>query len=185
MKKEELEILLAKYYDGTISPHDEEVLRRYFTSDDVPDGYEAEKAIFSYFNSAAPEPSSGFESRIIKGIEVSRKAKMRRIIYYVSSAAASIVFIISAVFFLDSRNKPEDTFKDPQLAYAETLKILYSISTQLNRGMEALEPVSKINDFDIQGFEVFDRSMKTLRKEMKNLEPLNVAIQIADTIQIK
>lgn len=181
MRKEEIEILLNRYYEGTSTPEEEEVLKRFFASPDVPEGYEAEKAIFSYFNTAVPEPSADFAHRISNGIDDDRKRRMRKIIYSVSAAAAMIILLISLLFVIDSQNETKDTFDDPQIAYAETMKILYGISIQLNKGREALEPVSKMGEIDLQGLSVFNKSMKTLQKEMKNLQPLNEAIQLADT----
>lgn len=185
MRKEEIEILLNRYYEGTSTPEEEAVLKTYFTSPDVPEGYEAEKAIFNYFNTDVPEPSADFAQHISKGIDDVSKRRVRKIIYSVSAAAAMIILLISLVFVINSLNKTKDTFDDPQIAYAETMKILYSISAQLNKGREALEPVSKMSELDLQGLSVFNKSMKTLQNEMKNLQPLNEAIQLADTASKK
>lgn len=182
MRKEELEILLKKYYEGVSTPGEEEKLREYFSSQNIPAGFEAEKAMFGFFGeAAAPEPSADFEDRILNGIDVSLEKRNRRIIYFVSAVAALLLLLISLVFIVKSQSSPVDTFDDPQLAYAETMKILYSISVQLNKGKEALEPVSKMKDIDLQGLRVFNQSMKTLDKEMNNLKPLNDAIELTGT----
>lgn len=182
MRKEELEILLKKYYEGVSTPGEEEELREYFSSQNIPAGFEAEKAMFGFFGeAAAPEPSADFEDRILNGIDISLEKRNRRIIYFVSAVAALFLLLISLVFIVKSQSSRVDTFDDPQLAYAETMKILYSISVQLNKGKEALEPVSKMKDIDLQGLRVFNQSMKTLDKEMNNLKPLNDAIELTGT----
>ena len=58
MNEGELKKLLDKYYNGDSTDNEEMLLRDFFNNENVPGGYEAEKAIFSYFSSPVniPEP---------------------------------------------------------------------------------------------------------------------------------
>ena len=60
------------------------------------------------------------------------------------------------VFF--NKEAQEDTFSDPQLAYAETMRILNEVSIKLNKATEALKPLNKMQDAMETGLESIDRS---------------------------
>ena len=72
--------------------------------------------------------------------------KNRSIYYAILSSAAAIILAISVWFFTNSAKEPYDTFDSPELAYAETIKVLHHISSSINSGMQALEPLQKINE---------------------------------------
>lgn len=184
MNKKELNRLLEKYYKGESTVEEEEMLRRFFTGTNIPEGYEAEKDIFSYYNEeiAVPEPSYDFEARILKRIDESedssRKAPMRRLLIPSLSAAAGILLLAGSYFFFIHRNEPRDTFTDPAIAYAETMKILMNVSSQLNKGAMALEPVSRMNEMTTRSFESINKSTKIVEKNLKSLDYLEKAIEI-------
>ena len=71
MNEEELKRLIEKYYNGISTDEEEKALRGYFSKNNAPQGYEAEKEIFSFYNEAGevPEPSADFEARIIKALD--------------------------------------------------------------------------------------------------------------------
>jgi len=154
MNEEELKRLIEKYYNGTSTEEEESSLKDYFRRGNIPDGYEAEKLIFSYYteSSEIPEPSIDFETRIMAGINASGRnstsQKMRRYLLPVISAAAGLLILAGSYFLLVKKAETGDTFTDPQLAYAETIKILRNVSSQLNHGAHVLEPVGKINEMN-------------------------------------
>jgi len=59
-------------------------------------------------------------------------------------AAAGLLILAGTFFFFNSRVETNDTFSDPQLAYAETMKILMEVSEKMNKGLTSLEPVGKM-----------------------------------------
>jgi hypothetical protein len=85
MNEEELKRLIEKYYNGESTEEEESALRDYFRKGNIPEGYEAEKLIFSYYTESAelPEPSLDFEARILAGIDASdlksRSPKMKKV----------------------------------------------------------------------------------------------------------
>ena len=65
MKVNEIERLLARYYDGETSDTEEKELKRFFTEEDVPAHLLAEKEIFMQLAAhPAPEIPEGLESRL-------------------------------------------------------------------------------------------------------------------------
>ncbi len=157
MKKEELERLLQKYYSGESTVEEERALSVFFNSDNVPDGYETEKAIFSYYISSiqVPEPSTDLEQRIISGIDEAQKksGKFKRYILPSLSVAAGIMILAGTWFFFSRQNDLQDTFTDPQIAYAETMKILLGVSNQMNKAERALQPVSVMTELPLKSLE--------------------------------
>jgi hypothetical protein len=179
MKKDELNRLLEKYYNGDSTDGEERSLKRFFSENTNVEGYEYEKEIFGYFTTAGevPEPSADFEARIIAGVgasdsRVTTRTNMKFILPVLSAAAGILIMIGSYFFFINSK-MPEDTFSDPELAYAETMKILMEVSTKLNNGTRALGPIGKINEHTNESFKAFSRSTKIIEKNLRSLDYLN------------
>lgn len=164
MKREELNKLLEKYYDGETSREEEEILMNFFSGDSVLTEYQAEKEIFSHYagSERIPVPSVDFEDRILKGIDdlekKQRSISLKKRYIKVMSAAAAILLLIGSYFVFFNKEVQEDTFSDPQLAYAETMRILNEVSVKLNKGTEALKPLSKMQNDLETGLESIDRS---------------------------
>ena len=184
MKEEELKRLIEKYYNGESTEEEESSLRDYFRKNNIPEGYEAEKVIFGYFDESTevPEPSIDFEARILAGIDASeskrRSRTMKKYLLPILSAAAGLLIVGGSYFYFIVRAEPRDTFTDPEIAYAETIKILREVSSQMNRGTQVLEPVGKINKVTKKSFETINKSTRIVEKNLKNLDLLNKAIEI-------
>jgi hypothetical protein len=185
MNEEELKRLIEKYYNGESTEEEESILKDYFRKNNIPEGYEAEKLIFSYYTESAelPEPSIDFEARILAGIDTSEikrgSRKIRKYLLPLLSAAAGLIILAGSYFFFTNRAESRDTFSDPEIAYAETIKILRDVSTQLNHGAQVLEPVGKINEIKRKSFESINKSTKIVEKNLKNLNYLQRAIEIS------
>ena len=179
MKEEELKKLIEKYYNGESTEDEEKALRDYFRQDNIPEGMMTEKDIFGYYTASGevPEPSIGFEERILAGIDASERKSgspgVRSKLLPLLSAAAGFLILTGSYFFFIHKTEPEDTFSDPGIAYAETMKILMEVSSQLNHGTQALEPIGKINKMTSKSFESINKSTKIVEKSLKNLNYLN------------
>jgi hypothetical protein len=175
MIEEELKRLIEKYYSGMSTEEDEKALRTYFIENIAPPGYEAEKEIFSFYMKAieVPEPSADFEAEIFRAIDSTdgrgRSTKVRRFLVPLLSAAASLLILAGSYLFFVHKATPEDTFTDPQLAYAETMKILMDVSTQINRGTRPLKHVGKINEMKIKSIASINKSALLVEKNLKSL----------------
>jgi len=163
--------LLEKYYDGSSSTDEEKLLRDHFCNGDVPEGYEAEKEIFSTWASYPDaEPAEGFELRIMSAIdrveivEPRKHAKLR--IMAVSSIAAGLLIIFASYFLLKQKAQPADTFTDPRIAYAETMKILNEVSVKLNRGTAQLQTMNVIEKGARSAVTTVGRSTSAMKKSL-------------------
>lgn len=176
MNTEELNSLLEKYYKGESTEEEEMHLREYFLENNIPGGFDAEREIFRYYNLSIdiPEPTDGFEDRIIAAIDdieaEIQPSRFRRIIRPVISVAAGLLILTASYFFIIHRSTPVDTYTDPEIAYAETMKILMEVSSKLNHGVQTLEPIEKINEYTALSFETINKSTS---KVEKRLMPLN------------
>jgi hypothetical protein len=184
MNEEELKRLIGKYYNGESTEEEERSLRDFFAKNNIPEGYETEKIIFSYYTDSAvvPEPSLDFEARILAGIDASEKNRgirqMKKYLLPVFSVAAGLLILVASYYFIISRRGPTDTFTDPKIAYAETIKILRDVSSQLNRGVQALEPVGKIDELTRKSFKTINSSAIIVEKNLENLDYLQRAIDL-------
>jgi hypothetical protein len=187
MKSEEIKRLLEKYYEGESTVEEEVYLKNFFSLGDIPEDLINEKEIFSYFLKSAivPEPSLVFEKKIIAALdsigEVSLNQKRRRAFGIFTSIAAVILILIGSYFFFIHKSEPRDTFSDPEIAYAETMKILYGVSISLNKGTQALDRMSSMQEVTRQSLETINKSASTLQEKMKPLAQIRKARNIIDS----
>jgi len=173
MNEEELKRLVAKYYKAESTEEEESALRDFFRSGNVPAGYEAEKEIFSYYTDSEeiPEPSHDFEAQILAAIDATeRKKGFRRLLMPLLSAAAGLLILGGSYFFFISRADTSDTFSDPEIAYAETMKILRNVSIKLNQGTQVLEPIAKFDEMTRKSFKAINQSTTTVEKGISEID---------------
>jgi hypothetical protein len=180
MKEEDLKRLIDRYYSGESTEEEEIVLKEYFRKDNIPEGYEAEKVIFGYYSEFEdiPEPSVDFEARILAGLDASERRGIKKYLLPLISAAAGLLLLAGSYFYFTGRAEPADTFKDPQMAYTETIRILRDVSSQLNRGTEVLEPVGKMNEVTKKSFDSMNKSTRIVEKNLKSLNYLQKSDKI-------
>jgi hypothetical protein len=175
---------MEKYYNGESTEEDERALRDYFGKNNIPDDYDAEKVIFSYYIDSAdvPEPTAGFETRIQEGINAAERERrsfiIRKYLLPILSTAAGLLILTGLYFLFIRRPEIRDTFTDPELAYTETMKILRDVSSQLNIGAQVLEPVGKINEMKKKSLKTINKSTRIVEKNLKNLDYLQKAFEI-------
>ncbi|MBA7554713.1 hypothetical protein ES705_47344 [subsurface metagenome] len=182
MDLQKIEKLLQKYYNGETSLEEEEVLRTFFASRDVPDHLEAEKEMFTYyygpFKDEAPNP--GLEEKILDAIRIEgsryRMQPVKKRLYLFTSVAAGFLILLGSYFLITGKNgiefslkKYEDTYESPELAYLETKKTLLLISEKFNRGTKELQTLS-----------TFDR----VAKELNNISKVRYATESLYTFSL-
>jgi len=191
MNSEEIKLLLEKYYEGTTTSEEERLLKKFFSGEDIPEDLMDEKGIFRYFmlSSEVPEPSAGFEEKIISAI--GREDKQiagfgrRRLYGTLTGIAAGLLILAGSYFFFKGRSEPRDTYSDPEIAYAETMKILYEVSARLNQGTKALEHLSTLQDQTKKTMAAVSRSTAMIKEEMKPLDNIFDAIGKSGSINKK
>jgi hypothetical protein len=152
MNLHEIEQLLEKYFEGGTTLAEEEKLREFFASGNVPERWKNLEGYFSYLIGEKDQQISDpdFDKRIMQQVgegRLSHLADVRRPwIYWISGVAATILILIAIFVKFDpiSRNA-EDTFTDPEIAFNEAKKILFYVSSKLNEGTRNLEPINTYN----------------------------------------
>ena len=146
MKVNEIERLLARYYDGETSETEEKELKRFFTEEDVPAHLLAEKEIFMQLE--------GLESRLSRKIDQWDTGERRTLkikkhtrtlrLQWIGSIAASLLILLSVGLYLyKPYPAPQDTCATPEEAYVQAQKALIMLSSSLNKGIEKVESVQE------------------------------------------
>ncbi len=180
MKPAEIIQLLTKYYDGNSTIDEERLLKEYFSGPGVPEELLAEQEIFRCYSSimkkVIPEPSADFELRIFAAIDREEKetAVPRRRSFYsiLSGIAATLLILAAAYFFFERRPDIRDTYTDPEVAYAEAMKILYSVSSRMNEGTRALGQLGALQEETGRTLDAVGKSASIIEDKMKPIESI-------------
>lgn len=147
--------LLEAYYQGETSIQEEEQIREYFLSEDIPDELAAEAELFKFYNlERLANSNPGLEEKILREIDTGNPKTLNvfsRWKYYWISGAAAVILIMLAIFIdmqllqKDPYMVRQDTFDDPYIAYAEASRVLHFVSEKMNTGTEPLKNLEKLN----------------------------------------
>lgn len=150
MRIEEIEKMLLEFYDGKTTEKQEEELKLFFETEQVPDYLEVDKKLFLSFR--VPVESS----EVPKGLEdklsclIDAEANKERVVRsfakrgwgrrWLGGVAAGLLLFLSLGYGLkllesDAR-LPQDTFSDPEEAFKAVRLALIEISFTLNDGLE-------------------------------------------------
>ena len=145
MRVEEIERLLAEFYEGNTSENQEEKLKKYFETQNVPEHLEKDKRLFLCFHKDVPvEVPAGLEQ---EEIHFFRKNKSKRNWRWVGGIAASIVLLFGLGYSIsnisDTMEKPKETFTDPEVAYEVLQATLMEVSMGLNNGVDEMIDTQK------------------------------------------
>jgi hypothetical protein len=186
MNSEEIRHLLEKYYNGDSTLEEERFLKEFFSQAKIPEDLIDEKEIFIYYLQSAnvPEPSLAFENNIISAIDSldngSESLKRRRVFGILTGIAAGMLILTGSYFFFVHKSEPHDTYSDPAIAYAETMKILYNVSSHLNRGTQALGQINQLQDETKKSLATINRSTAIIKERMKPVDNLLELIEKAN-----
>jgi len=187
MNSEGIKQLLEKYYEGATTSEEELLLKKFFSGENIPPDLSNDKEIFRYYMQMAeiPEPSTKFEERIISAIDRENEKiagfKRRKLFGTLSGIAAAMLILAGTYFFFTNRSEPRDTYSDPEVAYAETMKILYDVSARLNHGTQALGQIGALQDETQKTLKTISRSTAVMEEKMKPLNNLFDAIGNVDS----
>lgn len=156
MKVEEIERLLAEFYEGTTTESQEEALSDYFRTTEVPQHLLKDKEIFlSLYHCADDdmEVPAGLEERL--GLLIDEKAeeelrffrpnKSKHNWRWIGSIAATLLLLIGIGYGVERMGRnvcpptPQDTFSDPEEAYRVLQATLMEVSANLNKGLNEVE----------------------------------------------
>ena len=176
MKLQEIEQLLAKYYNGETSLDEERRLKEFFASEEVPVRFLAEKAQFAWLTEAGAGTleDEKFDSSVLNRVGAAEgllgRIMERKSWFYTTVGMAATILILLAIFirFEPFPKKIQDTYSDPQVAYQEAKKVLFFVSKQLNRGTDKLQPIT-----------TYDEGVR----ELENIRALDQGLTAASKIE--
>ncbi len=153
MRVEEIEKLLAAYYEGTTSEMEEETLKDYFRTTEVPVHLQRDKEMFLGFRrTACPEVPSALEEKLTRLIDArsereKRIARWRISRYWASGIAACLLLSIGLGYVAwedwSNSRQPKDTFTNPREAHAMLQATLLEMSAGLNDGLEEMTEIKE------------------------------------------
>lgn len=184
MNIQEINKLLEKYYSAGCSEEEEKLLRDLLSDEGASDEYPCEKEIFESFrimNSNMPSPSENFEKKIISEIdklEYTAGKNNRQRQWFSLSGIAAVIALLAGLYFLNVFQKePKDSFSDPAVAYAETMRVLYEVSSKLNMGIKAVEPVGELYSVTQNSLRAISEPASMAEKKLQDLKQLQKAIE--------
>ena len=95
--------LLEKYFDGETSASEEQQLRQYFRSQEIADDLRPYQSLFAYID----EEAKRHETSASQTDNRNRFSIKRKVLYFVSAAAASIAILLSINLF-NRQSQPLD-----------------------------------------------------------------------------
>jgi len=172
MNLQKIELLIEKYEKGETSLNEEMELKIFFAKENVPFHLSGYKNLFTFYRKAGEEEITDpdFDEKVLRVIagpgEATGHRRGFRRLYPVLSIAAGLLLILGLYFVFMQQKKITDTFNDPELAYAETKKILLKVAGNLNTGVDELSNVKEINTGldDLSNIKSFNEGLKQMNK---------------------
>lgn len=170
MNKVQIRELVEKYFEGNTSLNEERLLREFLAS-----GKEIDEELYplrkqlELFNTChkISFDAQKLETEILSRITGAEPAiPARKIAFQRWLVAASIILVVftGIILFKNKDSAIKDTYSDPQLAYVETQKALMLVSQKMNKGMDPLSNINKINTStqQLNNLDKMDRSLEML-----------------------
>jgi hypothetical protein len=174
MNISQIKQILGKFYNGETTLDEERSLEAFFLEERPweEDLIPLKKQFMVYHEMKTFQPDiTGMEQKVadqIKALEEQSLPRVRTLPVTKWLAAASIVLLIGFAGIMGYRlqhDKVKDTYSDPQLAYKEAEKALLFVSQQMNKGMQPLNHINKMNTAtrNLKALEKIDESLGMLQ----------------------
>ena len=179
MESQRITILLQKYFEAETNLDEENELITYFNSDEVDEKLKLYIPMFSGLKSLSLSGNRDLGDDLMNFIlESEHKEKLRyRWMWQIGTGvAAAVILILLAVTYYSNQYQWNDTFTNPDQAYAEASKTLDFVAGKYNKGLTQLEPIGKIGNAVIP----LNSGMNTLNvglRQMKRIGTLNKKIK--------
>ncbi|MGC9353483.1 MAG: hypothetical protein ACP5D9_06580 [Mariniphaga sp.] len=149
METKEIKQLLQRYFNGESTLAEERLLEKYFQSGDATDDLKEYTGFFKGVSELAEtDRDEELENEIMDFIqknEPEEKPKTRWLWQMVTGIAASVIIVVGGVLFYQHEKEPfEDTFDNPEVAYAYAEQTLSYISDKYNKGLAGLANFEKL-----------------------------------------
>ncbi|MDX1326589.1 MAG: hypothetical protein R3299_02715 [Arenibacter sp.] len=123
MELDRIEKLLERYFEATTTVAEEETLRDFFASGNIPVHLKPYAPMFQYFSEAK-------EERYTKQVPLKPRKK-----YLEWASVAAVVVLIFGIYFGNAYSKQQEQRK-AEYAYQQTKKALSLVATNFERGTE-------------------------------------------------
>ncbi len=149
METSKIEKLLHNYFNGESTTEEERALESYFRSGNVPEQF---REYVEFFNGISDLTKTFGDSNIEEEVmdfilenEHNEKTKYRWLWKTVTGIAASVIIVLGGFLFYQQQQKPfDDTFKNPEEAYAYAQQTLAFVSTKYKKGISGLAEFNKL-----------------------------------------
>lgn len=178
MESQRIHMLLQKYFEAETTLDEENELITYFTSGEVDENLKMYVPMFSGMKELSANENTNLGDDLMNYIlesEHKEKLRYRWMWQIVTGVAASVILVMLAVNFYGNENRWDDTFSDPDQAYAEASKTLEFVAGKYNKGLAQLKPMDRIENAKDplhsgisalnKGFEQMESLNKKLKKE--------------------
>jgi len=157
MDSKNIEALLEKYWNAETTLEQEQELRAFFQSANVPENLKDAATLFRYFEAEKSKKlNENFDAVVTKKIQQRHDGKIVQMTnwFRVARIAAGIVVVVASVYLIakDARNRDSatkeitDTESDPKLAFEETKKALLMISKNFNKAQREASKINLLNE---------------------------------------
>ncbi|MBN2616582.1 MAG: hypothetical protein JXR71_12895 [Bacteroidales bacterium] len=150
MNYDSIEKLLELFYAGETTLEEEDLLREFFRSEQVPEKWRADQVQFLMYLESRDVETLGqeFDSKLLSKMETKPKRTIQRWVYSFSgvAAAALVVVLLWTDGFFRAHQPLPGTINNPELAFAETRKAFMLLSKNLNQGLAPVQEAS--SDFN-------------------------------------
>ncbi len=184
METTKIKALLQKYFEGETSPAEEKMLENYFNSGKVDSSLLEYAQFFEGISKLAGNSRDrALESDIMDYIlekETKEKSKYRWLWQTVTGVAASVIIVLSGFLYYQQQKAFDDTFTNPDEAYAYAVKTLGYVSGKYNKGLAGLskfEKLQKATEPVKKGFAPVNEFYQTIEKLNLPAEENKVAVE--------
>ena len=146
--------LLQKYWNCETSLEEEQQLREYFRSEEIPESLKDTASLFNYFEVQKQKAvDTHFEGTVITQLrQPEKRGKMVQLLNNSMRIAAGVAVLLVAVYFVREEIRKndtvamEDTYDDPKQALEETKKALMMISKGFGRAEQQAKKINLLNE---------------------------------------
>jgi hypothetical protein len=154
MDSNRIDELLKKYWNCETSLEEEQQLREYFRTKEIPEPLKETAVLFRYFDNHKKKTITdvAFDKGVMQKIGSPRQTRIVRLFYNSMRIAAGIAVLVVATWLVrnEIRNStPQemvDTYDDPKLALEETKKALMMISKSFGAAKEKAKNINMFNE---------------------------------------
>ena len=137
MELTKIENLIEKYFEAETSSADEQVLRDYFSSNNVAQHLQQYQPVFEYFNQTKNEQFTA---------KLPLQTRKRNVKWLTIAASVTILFGIATFAVLNKETTKASgelgSYDNPEIALKETQKALAMLSNHVNTGIKSVNYLS-------------------------------------------